>query len=125
MERGGIRQRILPHLQRLGFRVALDDFGTGYSSLSYLTRLRPDVLKLDRSLVADIDHDASARTVVIGIVALAKALNIRVVAEGVEREAQFGLLAGMGCEMMQGFLLGRPESGREVQDRFLNVPALS
>jgi diguanylate cyclase (GGDEF)-like protein len=125
MERGGITQKILRHLQRLGFRVALDDFGTGYSSLSYLTRLRPDVLKLDRSLVADIDLDASARTVVIGIVALAKALNIRVVAEGVEREAQFGLLASMGCEMMQGFLLGRPESGRQVQDRFLNVLALS
>jgi diguanylate cyclase (GGDEF)-like protein len=125
MERGGNTQRILRHLQRLGFRVALDDFGTGYSSLSYLTRLRPDVLKLDRSLVADIDHDASARTVVIGIVALATALNIRVVAEGVEREAQFGLLASMGCEMMQGFLLGRPLPGQQVQDRFLNVPALS
>ncbi|MEZ2354326.1 putative bifunctional diguanylate cyclase/phosphodiesterase [Caballeronia sp. RCC_10] len=101
--------QVLRDLQSYGFRLALDDFGTGYSSLSYLTRLRPDVPKLDKSLVDDIDNDAVSRTVVAGIVALAKTLDIRVVAEGVERETQLRCLQAMQCDIIQGFLLGRPE----------------
>lgn len=118
VQQGELKQNVVGDLQRLGFRIALDDFGTGYSSLSYLTRLRPDVLKLDRSLVVDIDHDANARTVVTGIVALAKALNIRVTAEGVERETQLNVLADMDCEMVQGFLLARPETPTRIRERF-------
>jgi diguanylate cyclase (GGDEF)-like protein len=123
VERAETAQSVLRELQRLGFRVALDDFGTGYSSLSYLTRLRPDVLKLDRSMVVDIDCDPSARTVVTGIVALAQALNIRVVAEGVERQSQLDALREMGCELVQGFLLGRPVAAPAFLDRFVLAEA--
>ncbi len=121
VQHGECKQKVVGDLQRLGFRIALDDFGTGYSSLSYLTRLRPDVLKLDRSLVVDIDHDECARTVVTGIVALAQALHIRVTAEGVERESQFDVLANMQCDMVQGFLLGRPEAAARMSARFTPV----
>jgi diguanylate cyclase (GGDEF)-like protein len=104
-------------LQQMGFQIALDDFGTGYSSLSYLTCLRPDVLKLDKSLVRDIDSDASARVVAGGVVALAKGLNMRVVAEGVERDAQLDILVEMQCDVIQGFLLGRPEPAASLTAR--------
>ncbi|NMM04509.1 diguanylate cyclase [Paraburkholderia sp. RP-4-7] len=113
---------VLDELKRLGFRIALDDFGTGFSSLSCLTNLQPDTLKLDKSLVDRIDENASAKTLVVGVIALARALHMAVVAEGVERRTQLAVLAAAGCEVVQGYLLGRPEKASDFFRNFLLAP---
>ncbi|AOY95300.1 GGDEF-domain containing protein [Cupriavidus sp. USMAA2-4] len=98
----------LAELQSLGIHVALDDFGSGYSSLGYLKRLRVGTLKIDRTLIGGLDADAQGRAIVGSMVALAHELRMRVVAEGVESTSQLDILAGMGCDEVQGYLLARP-----------------
>jgi diguanylate cyclase (GGDEF)-like protein/PAS domain S-box-containing protein len=95
-------------LRGLGVRLAIDDFGTGYSSLSYLRRFPVDVLKIDKSFVDDVDHDGPGRSLVEAIVQLARALGLETVAEGVERSSQLSELQLLGCDVAQGFHLGRP-----------------
>ncbi len=102
-------QRIVEHLHGLGLRLAVDDFGTGYSSLAYLKRLRPSKVKIDRSFVRDLPGDEDDRVLVQAVVQLAAAMGIRVVAEGVETEAQRGFLHTVGCDMLQGYLISRPQ----------------
>jgi diguanylate cyclase (GGDEF)-like protein len=101
---------MLDRLRMSGVGAALDDFGTGYSSLSYLHSLPFRMLKIDRAFVAELDKPASnnSTTVVAAILALAHALNIQVIAEGIETQAQYEILLSMGCEMGQGYLLGSP-----------------
>ena len=99
---------ILQRLRALGCRIAIDDFGTGYSSLNYLSRLPADALKIDQSFVARLSTDQDTLALVKNIVELAHSLGLIVVAEGVEREEQAELLRRMGCDELQGFLLGRP-----------------
>jgi diguanylate cyclase (GGDEF)-like protein/PAS domain S-box-containing protein len=115
---------VLDELKRLGFRIALDDFGTGFSSLSCLTDLQPDTLKLDKSLVDRIDDNVSAKTLVLGVIGLARTLHMAVVAEGVERRTQLAVLATAGCEVVQGFLLGRPEKANDFFRNFLLAPPI-
>ena len=91
-------------IRDLGIRLAIDDFGTGYSSLSYLKRFPVDVLKVDRSFVADLEHDADDRAITSTIIGIAKTLDLLVVAEGVETKAQLAFLKAHGCNMYQGFL---------------------
>ena len=100
----------LERLRVIGVGAALDDFGTGYSSLSYLHSLPLRILKIDRAFVQELDKGAntSSTTVVAAILALARALNIQVIAEGIETAIQHGALMAMGCEMGQGYLLGHP-----------------
>lgn len=98
----------LAELQSLGIHVALDDFGSGYSSLGYLKRLRVGTLKIDRTLIGGLESDAQGRAIVGSMVALAHELRMRVVAEGVESHAQLDILARMGCDEVQGYLLARP-----------------
>lgn len=98
----------LLELQALGIHVALDDFGSGYSSLGYLKRLRVGTLKIDRTLIGGLDVDAQGRAIVGSMVALAHELKMRVVAEGVESHSQLDILAGMGCDEAQGYLLSHP-----------------
>lgn len=95
-------------LKQLGVMLAVDDFGTGYSSLSYLRRFPVDVLKLDRSLIVDIDHNSESRVIVQKVIELATALNIEVIAEGVERTAQVAILRELGCNSAQGFIYAQP-----------------
>ncbi|PTE10317.1 putative bifunctional diguanylate cyclase/phosphodiesterase [Mesorhizobium helmanticense] len=99
---------ILRQLAEMGISVAVDDFGTGYSNLSYLIDFSFGKLKIDRSFVSRIDTDASSGAVVSTIVGLSRALGVSIIAEGVETENQATLLRAAGCEVVQGFLYGRP-----------------
>jgi diguanylate cyclase (GGDEF)-like protein/PAS domain S-box-containing protein len=98
----------LNKLKELGVSVAIDDFGTGYSSLSYLKRFPVDKLKVDRAFTSELPGDADQCAIVSAIVALAHALDIQVVAEGVETEAQRSFLTRCGCDYLQGYLTGKP-----------------
>ena len=100
--------RKLAQLKALGVTVALDDFGTGYSSLSYLRNLAIDVVKIDRSFLTATGQKDGGEAVLRCVIELAHALGIRVIGEGVETAAQLDLLQRLGCDEMQGFLLGRP-----------------
>jgi EAL domain-containing protein (putative c-di-GMP-specific phosphodiesterase class I) len=97
----------ITELRRLGMTVALDDFGTGYSSLTYLRKLPLDKLKIDGSIVADVDKVQSA-AIVQALVALARAIGLKITAEGVETESQHRFLRACGCHYLQGYLFSRP-----------------
>jgi diguanylate cyclase (GGDEF)-like protein len=99
---------VLRRLAEAGVRLAIDDFGTGYSSLAYLRQLDAIRLKIDRSFVADMVGDAEARAIVAGMVGMARALELKVTAEGVESAAQIELLKTLGCDDVQGFYCARP-----------------
>ncbi|RUX64652.1 GGDEF domain-containing protein, partial [Mesorhizobium sp. M7A.F.Ca.US.014.04.1.1] len=99
---------ILKELADIGISVAVDDFGTGYSNLSYLIDFSFGKLKIDRSFVSRLDTDSSSGAVVSTIVGLSRALGVSIIAEGVETESQATLLRAAGCEVVQGYLYGRP-----------------
>ena len=99
---------ILQQLHEMGVRISIDDFGTGYSSLLYLKRLPVTELKIDRGFVRDLPQDAEDSAIVGAIVALGRTLNLSIVAEGVETWDQREFLTRLGCNVLQGFLLGRP-----------------
>jgi EAL domain-containing protein (putative c-di-GMP-specific phosphodiesterase class I) len=98
----------LNELREIGVRLAIDDFGTGYSSLSYLIDLPIDVLKIDKMFVTGIASSWRRHALVEGIVRLARTLEVEVIAEGIETETERELLAGMGCQFGQGYLLSVP-----------------
>jgi EAL domain-containing protein (putative c-di-GMP-specific phosphodiesterase class I) len=101
-------------LRDLGIKVGLDDFGTGYSSLSYLRQFPLDFIKIDQSFMADIDSDPRGRSIVASIVAIAHALDLLVVAEGVETEGQLRVLEDLQCEFAQGFLFATAVEAGEI-----------
>jgi diguanylate cyclase (GGDEF)-like protein/PAS domain S-box-containing protein len=107
-------------LKSLGVALSIDDFGTGYSSLSYLQRFPVDVLKIDRAFVRDLPQpESDSRSLVQAIAALAGSLRLRIVAEGVENEAQRAILAELGCQALQGFLFHPPLPPDAVEELFL------
>jgi diguanylate cyclase (GGDEF)-like protein len=95
-------------LRKLGVKIALDDFGTGYSSLTQLLALEMDELKLDRLLIRDIDTNKRHRALVTGIIAMARELNLNIIAEGVETEAEFNAVKAMKVDLIQGYLIAKP-----------------
>jgi diguanylate cyclase (GGDEF)-like protein len=99
---------IMTRLDAMGVRIAIDDFGTGYSSLLHLKRIPASELKIDRGFVRDLAEDTEDAAIVSAIVALGRTLKLQVVAEGVETAAQQSFLAGLGCDALQGYLLGKP-----------------
>ena len=109
----------LHELREAGFSLAVDDFGTGYSSLRYLQRFPVDTLKIDSSFVRDVATNADSRAICTAIIALAQSLRLSVVGEGVESEWQRRFLEREGCDVLQGFLVGRPMPAAEFEKRLV------
>ena len=111
-------QNVIPSLHRLneiGVEISIDDFGTGYSSLAYLTTLPISELKIDRSFVRDLGMTPQSSAVVTAIIALARSLGLRVIAEGVENLRQMEVLHRLGCGVMQGFLFSKPQPPEDIE----------
>ncbi len=105
---------ILNDLQAMGVKISIDDFGTGYSSLMYLKRLPASELKIDRAFVRDLARDTEDAAIISAIVALGQTLGLAIVAEGVENQEQLAFLSDLGCNSLQGYLIGRPVPPEEV-----------
>jgi EAL domain-containing protein (putative c-di-GMP-specific phosphodiesterase class I) len=112
-------QGVLADLNAAGIALAIDDFGTGYSSLSYLKRFPIQRLKIDRSFIDDCPDDADDVSIVRATVAMARSLKMEITAEGVETERQLDFLQALGCDLVQGYLLGRPVPAPEIERRLL------
>ena len=106
-------------LKALGVHLALDDFGTGYASLSYLQEYPFDFIKIDKSFISKINTDRTQYAIVKAILDLAKALNMQVVAEGIETEQQRDLLLAMGCKHGQGYWFGKPVSAAAATEMLI------
>lgn len=108
-------------LRDYGIRISLDDFGTGYSSLSYLKGLPIDTLKVDKSFIDTSITDENTRIITESIIFMAKRLGFETVAEGVETEEQFEYLNKIGCDCIQGYLLGKPMSKEDIEQLLSQV----
>ncbi len=117
-DREEVRESLV-RLRDLGVSIALDDFGTGYSSLVYLAQVPANVLKLDRAFIRSLATDVRQQGIVKLIISLAKVMDFTVVAEGVEETSQLDLLAEMGCDLIQGYLISRPVPADEFAQRWL------
>jgi EAL domain-containing protein (putative c-di-GMP-specific phosphodiesterase class I) len=106
---------VLKKLDRLGVQISLDDFGNGYSSLGYLNSLPIKILKIDRTFIDGISKKHSSETITRAIISLSHALNMQVVAEGVERKEQLTFLESLSCDQIQGFLIGRAMPAEKVE----------
>lgn len=104
-----------------GFHVEIDDFGSGYSSLNVLNDIRADVLKLDKNFVGKTENRDRNMSILHNIIEMSKTLNMEVIAEGIETEAQFQTLSSMGCDMFQGFYFSKPISPDEFERKYLNT----
>ena len=107
----------LRNLKRMGLRLTIDDFGTGYSSLNYLKQFPVNKLKIDRSFIREIAVDSDDAAITIAIISMAKSLNLKVIAEGVEDKAQMSFLREHECDEMQGFFFSKPLVVEKVADK--------
>jgi diguanylate cyclase (GGDEF)-like protein len=110
---------VFQELKKMNVHLAIDDFGTGYSSLAYLKRFPVDTIKIDRSFIHDVPADSEDVAIVTGVIAMAKGLGLKVVAEGVENQSQQEFLKDKGCDYMQGYYLSEPLPPEEFERRFL------
>jgi EAL domain-containing protein (putative c-di-GMP-specific phosphodiesterase class I) len=116
-----LRAAIEP-LRAIGVRLAVDDAGAGHSSLRHIVDLEPDIIKLDRALVTDIDRDRARRALVAGVVVFALELGSTVIAEGIERQAELDTLRTLAVDGAQGYLLGRPSTDPQQWQRWAQAP---
>ena len=117
--------QILERFRELGVGIACDDFGTGYSSLSSLRRLPFDTLKVDRSFISGEIQDQRSAVILEAIIAMAHALDLSVVAEGVEDQGQVDMLGALGCDYGQGYFIGKPMTAKQVTDALNGLPYAS
>jgi diguanylate cyclase (GGDEF)-like protein/PAS domain S-box-containing protein len=117
--------KLLEEIDRLGVHIAIDDFGTGHSSLAYLKRFPLGTLKVDRSFVKDLPLDSEDLAITRAVIALGHSLGFRIVAEGVETQAQQHCLAAMGCDILQGYLFGRPSPAASIEEILRSLVASS
>jgi diguanylate cyclase (GGDEF)-like protein len=115
MRNADVSLAILDRLSGMGVDISIDDFGTGYSSLLYLKRLPASELKIDRGFIQSLAENNEDAAIVSAIIALGQTLKLRIVAEGVETSAQQHFLTGLGCDVLQGYLLGRPMPADQVK----------
>ena len=113
--------RITRKLREMGIRLKIDDFGTGYASLAYVKRLPIDVLKIDRTFVRDIEHDAEDAQIVRAIILMARSLGKKVIAEGVESASQLAFLRDLQCNEFQGYHVAPPLSPEDFAMKFLRA----
>jgi EAL domain-containing protein (putative c-di-GMP-specific phosphodiesterase class I) len=118
---------IVHELRAMGVSLAIDDFGTGYSSFSYLKQFRVSKFKIDQSFIRDVAVNPDDAAITAAIISMAKSLNLKVIAEGVENEAQVSFLRDHQCDEMQGYYISRPLAVDKVADHLqgLGVHALS
>jgi EAL domain-containing protein (putative c-di-GMP-specific phosphodiesterase class I) len=110
-------------LRRLGYRLAVDDLGAGYAGLTSFAALNPHVVKLDMSLVRGADHEPVKQRVIASMTSLCKEFGIMVVAEGIETTAERDTVIALGCDLVQGFLLGRPLEAEAALAAYESRPA--
>ena len=115
MQNADVSLAVMKRLRAMGVRISIDDFGTGYSSLSYLKRFPIDTVKIDQNFVRDLSDASNDGAIITAVISMARALNLRVVAEGVETEAQLAFLRRENCEVVQGFLHSKPVSAAEFE----------
>ena len=113
---------VLNKIHSLGVSISMDDFGTGYSSLASLKTIPFDILKIDRSLVCDVNDNDTSRRITSAIVAMGKALKMVVLAEGVETDEQSKLLTDLGCDLAQGYYYSKPQPAEKIEEMLLSMP---
>ncbi|MBV8160976.1 MAG: EAL domain-containing protein, partial [Acidimicrobiia bacterium] len=113
----------LAELAGLGVRIAIDDFGTGYSSLAYLKRFPVEIIKIDQSFVSGIEYDGESRAIVEAVVSLASSLGMSVIAEGVETAEHLRRVRDLGCDLAQGYYIGRPVPPEAFQELVAGIGA--
>jgi EAL domain-containing protein (putative c-di-GMP-specific phosphodiesterase class I) len=121
---GDVTFSVLQKLKAMGLKLAIDDFGTGYSSFSYLRQFQVSKLKIDRSFVRDVAVNSDDAAITAAIISMAKSLNLKVIAEGVETEAQMSFLRAHHCDEIQGYYFSKPLAVDKVADkvRLASVP---
>ena len=108
--------KVIDELKGLGIKIAIDDFGTGYSSLNYLNKLPASLLKIDKTFVDDINTNEVSRKYVEAIISMGHVLNMEVISEGIEEESQVETLKGIGCDLIQGFVWGKPMPAEQAKE---------
>lgn len=111
---------VLTELKGMGIKISLDDFGTGYSSLNYVSKLPIDKVKIDRSLITNLEEDYKNTMIIKSIIEMCHSLSIKIVAEGIETENQLKILKDLGCDYIQGYLIGKPMEASDFQEKFIN-----
>lgn len=114
-------QMTIDDLKAEGFAISIDDFGTGYASIGYLKKFTFDHLKIDISFIKEITDNVQDRSIVEAIISIAKTLNLKTIAEGIESKEQMDIMSALGCEMGQGFLWDTPISAPEIESKYLKI----